>query len=124
MGYESRLYVVQKMGWTNEKKKTFAQVIAMFDLCQYYSLSDVLRNKPETNCYIFSDDGKSEITKDRYGMPLTESDVKTVIDILEKDIARGENYRRILPLLSTLKVFEKQQQEGLWDHIVVLHYGY
>ena len=124
MGYESKLYVVQKMGWINEKKKTFAQVIAMFDMCQYYSLSNVLRDKPETNCYIYSDDGESEITEDKYGRPLTESDIKTVIDILEKDIAKGENYRRILPLLSTLKAFEKQIQEGLWGDIIVLHYGY
>ena len=124
MGYESKLYVVQKRTMVNEEGKTYAQVIAMFDMGKYYSLSNVLRNKPETNCYFYADDGNTQITEDRYGKPLTESDIKTVIDILEKDIAKGENYRRILPLLSTLKAFEKQIQEGLWDDIVVLHYGY
>ena len=124
MGYESKLYVVQKMRWINEKKKTFAQVIAMFNMGKYYSLSDVLRNKPETNCYFYADDGNTQITEDRYRKPLTESDIKTVIDILEKDIAKGECYRRISPLLSTLKTIEEQREKGIWDDIVILHYGY
>ena len=124
MGYESRLYVVQKRTWVNEEEKTYAQVIAMFNMGKYYSLSDVLRNKPETNCYFYADDGNTQITEDRYGKPLTESDIETVIDILEKDVAKGECYRRILPLLSTLKMLEKQRKENIWDNIVVLHYGH
>ena len=124
MGYESRLYVVQKGTWVNEEEKTYAQVIAMFNMGKYYSLSNVLRNKPETNCYIYADDGNTKIIEDRYGKPLTESDIKTVIDILEKDVAEGECYRRIIPLLSTLKTIEEQREIGVWDDVVVLHYGY
>ena len=124
MGYESKLYIVQKRPIVNEEEKTYAQVIAMFNMGKYYSLSDVLRNKPETNCYIYADDGNTKIVEDKYGKPLTESDIKTVIDILEKDIAEGECYRRILPLLLTLKVLEEQRKEGIWGDIVVLHYGY
>ena len=108
----------------NKEKKTYAQVIAMFDMGKYYSLSNVLRHKPETNCYFYADDGNTQITEDRYGKPLTESDIKTVIDILENDVAKGECYRRILPLLSTLKVLEEQRKESIWDDIVVLHYGH
>lgn len=124
MGYESKLYIVKKSRYADADGRRYAQVIAMFDVCKYYSLSDVLRNKPVTDCYIYADDGNTEITKDEYGKPLTESDLQTVIYIIEKDIAEGENYRRIFPLLSMLKAFEEQKNNGIWDNIVVLHYGY
>lgn len=124
MGYESKLYVVEKSSYINTDGRRFANVIAMFDMRKYYYLSSILRDKPKTDCYIYFDGSDKEVTEDRYGEPLKEAELKTVINILEKDIAKGENYRRIFPLLSMLKTFEKQRREGLWGDIAILHYGY
>lgn len=124
MGYESKIYIVEKSKNTNKFGEKWADVIAMFDLCKYYNLSNVLRHKRKTDCYIIADDGDTEITADRYGDRLTESDLETVINIMERDIAHGEGYRRIFPILSMLKVFEEQKNAGIWNDLVVLHYGY
>lgn len=88
MGYESKLYIVEKSKCINKFGEKWGDVIAMFDMCKYYNLSDVLRHKPETDCYIIADDGNTEITRDRYGDKMTESD------------------------------------NGMWDDLVILHYGY
>ena len=123
MGYESKLYIAEKANWQNENGKTYARVIAMFDLCKFYPLSTVLRSEQKTNCYFYTDDDK-EVLEDKYGEALTETKVETVIDILEKVVNNGETYRRIFPLLSMLKTIDKQQKDGKWGEIVVLHYGY
>lgn len=124
MGYESKLYIVEKTHVVDRYGKKWGDVVAMLDLSKYYNLSDVLRNKSKTDCYIIAEDGNTEINLDRYGDELTESDLKTVIDIMEKDVAEGENYRRIFPALSMLKTLEEQKKAGIWGDLVVLHYGY
>lgn len=123
MGYESKLYIVEKQGW-GEDERTYAEVIAMFDLCKYYFLSDKLRYKPKTNCYFYADDGDTQVLEDMYGQPLTEATIQDVIDILEEDVKNGEDYRRIFPLLSALKVFAEQEKQFTWGELAVLHYGY
>lgn len=124
MGYESKIYIVEKRNWQNESGKTYARIIAMFDLCKYYPLSDVLRYKPKTSCFFYADDCNTEVTKDMYGEDLTETTVQTVINVLNKMVEKGEDYRRIFPLLSTLNTIDEQQKNGDWGEIVVLHYGY
>ena len=59
-----------------------------------------------------------------YGDTLKEVTVEDVINVLEEAVDNGENYRRISPLLSTLKTIHEQQMDGRWKEIVVLHYGY
>lgn len=122
MGYESRLYIVQKYehGISDDNGKVYGEVIAMFNVCTFYELSNVLRDQPATNCYIF--DGYKNITKDLYGEPLTESSLPLVINTLEQILTSGEDYRRIYPLLSMLKTFEEQKNR--WGNLIVLHYGY
>lgn len=122
MGYESRLYVAEKTDIRN-KGRRYARLLCRFDLGKCYPLSDILRDKPETNCYVYADDGNTQIIEDCYGRALTETDLKTVINILEK-IVVDNTYKYTYPLLETLRVFEKQKQQGLWQDIVVLHYGY
>lgn len=124
MGYESKIYVVEKSRHAEKYGKSWGDVVAIFDLCKYYDLSDVLRHKPETDCYIIADDGNTEIITDKYGDTLKETDLKTVIKIMEKSLTEGKNYRRIAPTLMALKVFEEQKNNGVWDDLVVLHYGY
>lgn len=124
MGYESRLYIVNKSSMFNEDKTRYAQIVATFNMCvcpTTYKLQDF----PETDCYIYGDDGNRRILEDNYGRRLTEAEIEDVIDLLEEDIRKGEKYRRLFPLLATLKVFEEQKRIGVWDeNLVVLHYGY
>ena len=123
MGYESKLYVVEKSNLTPDKDgKRYADVIAMFNMRKFYELSDILREQKETDCYIFADDGNTEILEDRYDQKLTEASIPFVISILEKILKSGETYRRIYPLLNALKAFNEQKDK--WGELAVLHYGY
>ena len=124
MGYETKLYIVQKGSKFPDEEMRYAQVIAMFDMCKCYFLSDVLRDEPKTDCYFYADDGNTQVLEDSYGEPLRETTVETVIELLEGAISNGEDYRRIFPLLSALKTIEEQQKNSRWNDVVILHYGY
>ena len=123
MGYECKLYVVEKRNVFDEEKR-YAQVIAMFDMCKYYTLSSIISIFPKTDCYFYGDDGDTKILKDEYDKPLTEIPIEKVIAILETDIADGNDYRRIPPVLAALKAIKEQKDYGIWQDVVVLHYGY
>lgn len=124
MGYESKLYIVEKTNVFDDEKR-YAHVIAMFDMCRFEFLSDVLRNCPETDCYFYADDGDTRVLEDHYGRPLTEASIDEVITILELSVFKGENYRHIFPVMAFLKNMYDQQKNGVWkSNVVVLHYGY
>lgn len=123
MGYESRLYIVEKFDtMIYDDGKRFARVISMFDMCKFPALSNVMRYKPETDCYFYADDGNTRVLEDCYGKPLTEATIESVIDVLEKEIENGECYWRIYPLLSALHTMI--DCNFINNDIVVLHYGY
>lgn len=124
MGYESKIYIVEKSNhsWSENNGMKYAEVLAMFDMSKFYELSDWFRNKPATKHYIYADNDDTQIIEDAYGDTLKEASVKEVINRLERIVESGENYRRIFPLLATLKVFETQ--DNRWGDIAVLHYGY
>jgi len=118
MGYESRLYVVNKRGSFTGETKQWAEVVAVFNMCKFGAFNDIF--KKETDCYIYADDGNTEITKDRYGAVLTEASLEEVIEYLENYKVTKEHYRRVEPVLMLLKSFNPSE----WDDLVVLHYGY
>lgn len=123
MGYESRFYIVNKLPFgkkINGKQMFYAEKIAAFDMSVVRSISDVIRDYPKTDCYIYADDGNTEIVKDDYDEELTEISVKDLIEITENAIKRDDYYRRYAPFLNTLKGFNTKD----WDNLVVLHYGY
>ena len=126
MGYESKIYIVEKTNcsWAEENGMKYARVLAMFDVSKFYELADWFSNKPATKHYIYADDGDTEIIEDRYGDTLKEASAKEVIDKLERivEVKNGVDYRRIFPLLAALKAFETQSNQ--WGDIAVLHYGY
>lgn len=120
MGYESKIYVVKKSNFScREDGKVYAEVIAMVDMCKCYDISDILRNKPATDCYIYAEDHDTQVVEDRYGEPLTEAPLCEAIKIVERAMQK-DDYWRYNILLSTLKAFE------IYDcmNIAVLHYGY
>lgn len=118
MGYESKLYVIQKYDCVKQNDKIFAEVIAMFDLCK---VNDIDFSKyPATDCYIYDVDGNTKITEDMYGEPLKELTISDAIIEIERAMTKGQ-YRRWNPILGLLKGFNEDE----WDNgLSVLHYGY
>lgn len=124
MGYESKLYVVEKSSYDNinDEGMRYCQVIAMFDLCKFYPLSMLLSDYPTTECYFYADDGNTRVLEDMYGEPMREIPIEDVIDILAGDLERGSNYRRIYPTLAALEALNEHRDQ--WKELTVLHYGY
>lgn len=119
MGYESRLYVVNK-SHIKDGEKVWAEKVAMFELCKTYTVSGQLDKYPTTNVYIYSDDGNTRIEEDMYGELLKEIPIDDMISILEGAMQK-EKYRRYAPCLAMLRGFDKNE----WgDNLVVLHYGH
>lgn len=122
MGYESRIYIVEKSLVMDDNHKRWGRVLARFDLGKVYALSDKLRDAPATDCYIYSDDGDTRYDEDRYGKPLTEVSITDAIEALETALARGEDSREIPPLIAALKVFNYHRER--FRELAVLHFGY
>lgn len=121
MGYESRLYIVDKSTLTYDidgSDRRYAQIIAQFDLCKIDNsvFMDIDRYS-ETDAYIYVD-GNLTYT-DCYGAVLTEIPLKDAIKIFSKAV-KEHDYRRYKPCLGLLKGFDPTQ----WTDLVVLHYGY
>ena len=137
MGYESRIYVVEK----NENYKPYVDkdyyygsVVAMFDLCGMASSGQFLRlvdaSRPtDTAIHV---DGKL-VVNDPYGEPLKEMTIVDVISSLEDEAATSD-YRRLGPVIGLLRGFNEAQWQWTYkdEHgnmkskpsLCVLHYGY
>ena len=118
MGYESRLYVVEKSSLFDERyNKRWAEVVAVFDLCKCDSVTSQFRDYPATDCFITI--GATDVEKDLYGKPLNEIPIKDAIKILRK-AAKTDTYRRYKPCIALLNGFDLSQ----WGDLVVLNYGH
>ena len=116
MGYESRLYIVEKSSNKDDDGRVWAEVVAIFNLC----VVNININKyPDTNCYFYDRDNK--VIDDKYGDPLKEIPVPDMIQCIEESMKEDNgNYRRWQPCLQLLKGFDESQ----WSKLAVLHYGY
>lgn len=123
MGYESRLYIVNKTTIRNLGDTYFyAEQIASYDLSKTGEYK-VFHQYPATDCYIYDNDGNTEILEDCYGDKLIEIPVPDAIKIVEELITKYPKrpyHYRWQPCLLLLKGFDLSQ----WDNLVVLHYGY
>ena len=122
MGYESKIYIAERGSSKDDDGRTYARVIAMFNMCKIGSIVNVFKSK--TDCYFYADDGDTKVLEDQNGEALTEATIEDVVCALEEAVKNGEEYRRIFPLLSTLKTIHEQQMSGEWGEIVIIHYGY
>lgn len=122
MGYESKIYVCDKSDYKDNDGMFFSMLIAMFDMSCCPALSNVFQK--ETDCYIYADDGNTKILKDCYGDRLREAEIGDAIHAVEVAISKGNNYRRFPMLLAALKSLHKQMEDGMWNNLVLLHYGY
>lgn len=120
MGYESRFYVVDKSSFQIGNQLYYANIIAMFDMSKmgYDSKTLTLVGvSPDANCYVYADDGNTQIVKDRYDKKLTDVDFGALIKCLKSD---DDGSRRIKPFLAFLEGIDTSQ----WDGLRVLHFGY
>ena len=118
MGYESKLYVVDKCSIpASDDKHLYAQVVAMFDLCK----AGIHRsNFRDTDCAFYADDGNTLVLEDCYGDSIGELTIPEVIKLIEDQQKECPEYRRWEPCLALLKSFKEDE----WKNLVVLHYGY
>lgn len=120
MGYESRLYVVEKSN-SRMDDRVWAEVIATFNLSKAGLDLLAIRQFPDTDCYIYEDTSDYKIVEDAYGKPLKEIPISDMIKIIQKEAEKDQyHYRRWKPCLALLEGFDESQ----WDNIKVLHYGY
>lgn len=122
MGYESRLYVVDKSNLYDPNiNMVYGEIIAMFNLSKVNSVASEFSRYPDTDTYIYADDGNTRILEDKYGKKLKEISIDDAIKIIEKAVEENHwSYRRWKPILGLLKGFKKEE----WSSLVVLHYGY
>lgn len=124
MGYEMKFYVVRKSNLALEKDETkkWAEKISEFYYCKDYGLANWIdKNYEETNCYIFADDGNTEILEDMYDSPLIEIPIKDMVEYLE---THSDDYRRVKPFLNMLKAFDEDNETKWNNELVILRYGY
>jgi hypothetical protein len=131
MGYESKLFIVDKKHncYRKDDGKVWGELIASYDMCVFPPFNDVFVQP--TNCYIYLDNGgnkensEQEVKEDKYGKPLTEASLKDVISCLENLNEEDRKYRRVAPLLALLRSFQQELDEGNpWEELTVLHYGH
>ena len=121
MGYESKIYIVNKSNSRiGNDTKLYAQVVVMFDLCKmgcsngFHKLFD-----KETDCYFYADNGDTQVLEDRYGDTIKECNIEDLKEWLKEQVKKSD-YRRIKPFYNLVKSFNKKD----WQNLAILHYGY
>ncbi len=120
MGYESRIYIVDKSDLAcikNGKRMVYCEMIAQFNLSKVPKIYEKVSAYDDTDGYFYSN-GK-EIVEDLYGKPLKEIPVRDMISIIS-EVMKDDAFRRYKPCLNLLKGFNVNH----WQNLVVLHYGY
>lgn len=126
MGYESKIYIVKKHPrlYTDEDK-CYAEVIAMFDLKKCSPINEFIAERlPETDCYIYADDGDTRILEDLYDEPLKEISVDEMIRMIDNVSSHYilfSGYTTMQMLKAALD--EMIKQDDVYDK-VCLHYGH
>ena len=116
MGYESRIYVMNRME-NKESGYVGACEIAQFEMCKmgYDSGFYELFTTPIDFDLVVVDDFTRE---DCYGDHCKSASVKTVAAWLREELKRSD-YRRLKPLLGFLEAIDEEQ----WNDIRVVHFG-
>lgn len=118
MGYESRLYVVNRYKASDWNDYVFAERIAVFNMCCVGWNPDDIFTEPIDFVLMYNDDG-NPVYDDMYGKRCHMASVSTVIEAVEK-LEEADHYRRFKPLLGFLKSLDESE----WDDLRVVHFGY
>lgn len=146
MGYESKLYVVNRHEFkhprTHEHIEWMGQVIAMFDLCKmgedsFYNGSKLFKTPIDFDLNIYDikkETGYDEQTKvitgefvfgtreDDYGDALCYAPLEDVIAEMKRILESDDyEYWRMKPCIALLESFREYNENG---NIVVVHWGY
>ena len=117
MGYESRLYVVNRVEnvWTGG---LWGDKLAVFNMsCVGWNPDKIFTTPIDFN--IGYDKNGEPIYNDMYGKRCGMASVSDVISTIEA-LEEREHYRRFKPLLGFLKSFDESE----WDDLRVVHFGY
>lgn len=126
MGYESRIYIAHKNYHDYPDGTRLCFVLACINASKCDRLYDVFS---DSNCWIYADDGNTEVRKDRYGDCLKEAKIQDVVDFIRKKEEELQSlgyklyqfYPGLHILYHTLIGFT---QKNTWKNLVCLHYGY
>lgn len=119
MGYDSRVFVVEVNQYNSIDMEPYAEIIAMVNMCNMgYGNGWLELFKTPVNYGLYLNENETSDT-DKYGDHLRSATVEDVIGWLEKEV-KTEDYRRLWPLLSLLRGFNRNQ----WKDIQIVHYGY
>ena len=120
MGYEVKLFVVEKSPTCfNENFSYWGQEIATYELCVCNQVSDFMDKKNPTDCYVYADDGNTQIVEDYYGDPLHECEISEFYEFLT---TVEDDYRRIAPLKALIKSFVENKNR--FSNLYVLSFGH
>lgn len=121
MGYESRLFIVNRKKYDSDGKIKFvyAEKLAMINMCKMeYSFRELFVTPIDFDLY-GDVSGEEDLSVDCYGDKCKYTDFMTVIEWLNRE-TEVSNYRRLKPLLAYLEAFNPDE----WDELIVVHYGY
>lgn len=130
MGYESKVYICSRI---SNEVYIYNEVIAAVDMCKMgydNGWCDLFTNKLDGDFLGFDHDNPRntdwEDTEllDAYDKPMMYADIDTVKEWVDKQIADGDNYRRLFVLKAVLDSFDKTHWESDRAKLIVVHYGY
>lgn len=120
MSYESQIYIVKprRGDMPGDCGLDYAEKVAMFRLGYVDRMYEFARCYPESSCYIYADDGDTEITLDKYGDRLREIPIRDLLFQLDR---YNSEYRRwdISAVIAILLHYCDSPAK-----LVALHYGY
>ena len=119
MGYESKLFFVQKTrNFTEKNGKTFGIVQAMVDIHKFESVAAMFENEADT--FIYQPlDGNVTVDVDKYGNGLKQMALSIFIDKLGQIGGWGQYVHTQAAMTMALTYYNVFK-----DDMVVLHYGY
>lgn len=120
--YESRIYIYNRIEceWRLDgNPRIYGDEIARFEMCgMRQGFTDIFTETVDVD--IYADDGSTVITEDKYGAPLKQTSIESLILWLEKE-TQADDYRRLKPLLAFCKAVRAEEWDG---ELVAVHYGY
>ncbi len=119
MGYESRVYIVNRITFMDNS--VWGEELGSLKLSKMGEEWTKLFTKPK-DFTLYALDGNTDITEDAYEDPLKYAELGDVLNWLEEHMEK-RHYRRDKMLYNLLKGFK---DDSSWEreHIVVVHYGY
>ena len=128
MGYESKIYIVNRHEWEliDGLKMVSGDNIMEIDLAKigyqgYYNKTfpQLFTNEIDFDLWINNEKTRT----DCYDEHCKYGDIDEIIKWVEK-MVDDTHYRRAELFLNILKYIKTQQENGVWENVKIVHYGY